>query len=268
MTPKTIWLLGCGRMGRALLRGLLSAGDNCRLTVIDPKATALAGEFGSAADFTTTPPNQGVADALIIALKPQKINAVLPDYATRISSSTMVLSMVAGKSAAELAVLLRCPVAHIARAMPNLPAAIGQGVTGLYCPAAMPAAARDLSAALVQGLGSVCVVKNEVDLNAVTALSGSGPAYVFALCEAMRDAGIAQGLPPELAQELAQRTLIGSANMLQQPGADPALLRQQVTSPGGTTAAALDVLREQRWAEILSRAIAAATTRSRELADG
>ena len=263
---KRVWLLGCGRMGRVLLRGWQRGGIIADYTVIDPKAASLANEFAGA-NFTAAVPD-GHADILVIALKPQKIPTILPAYHRHLAADSAVLSVAAGYGCAAISADLQLnDSARVARAMPNLPAALGQGISGFYAPPALPRRADCLE--LLAVLGPILELVQEDALHAVTALSGSGPAYVFYLLEAMVMAAQAVGLSADEGKVLARQTIIGAAAMLAESPDDAAALRAQVTSPGGTTAAAMAVLTEQnRFAEILRTAITQAQLRSRELADG
>ena len=190
----------------------------------------------------------------------------MPAYAGLAGAQTVVVSIMAGQTLATLARLLS-PGTAIVRAMPNTPAAIGRGITVAVANAQVDAARRDLAHGLLAAIGAVEWVTDEALMDAVTAVSGSGPAYVFLLAEAMAQAGVAAGLPPALAARLARETVAGSGELMHRAGLDPAVLRQNVTSPGGTTAAALDVLMSsQGLTPLMERAIAAATRRSRELA--
>jgi pyrroline-5-carboxylate reductase len=178
----------------------------------------------------------------------------------------VAVSIMAGQTLATLSGLLP-PGAAIVRAMPNTPAAIGRGITVAVANAQVSAAQRTLAHRLLAAIGAVEWVADEALMDAVTAVSGSGPAYVFLLAEAMAAAGVAAGLPAELAARLARETVAGSGELLHRSELDPAILRQNVTSPGGTTAAALEVLMSpQGLAVLMQEAVAAATRRSRELA--
>lgn len=267
----TILLLGCGRMGRAMLRGWLGDARHPPIAVIDPKASSLRSDFPKTVDFfpdIAAAQNSGLRAAIaVLAIKPQQCAAALPQLTVVLASAPLVLSIAAGVTTARIKNLLGLPGAKIARAMPNLPAAIGQGISGLYCPPDWDARQQTRAKNLLTGLGLIAPVPAEADLDAVTAMSGSGPAYVFYLCEAMTQAGIAQGLPAELAARLARQTIIGSAALLAAQDIPPETLRQAVTSPGGTTEAAIAVLAGREFSSIMAAAIAAAAKRSRVLAE-
>jgi pyrroline-5-carboxylate reductase len=203
--------------------------------------------------------------AVVIAVKPQTAPEALPLLASLIGPKTVVVSIMAGRP---LAFLERgLPGAAIVRAMPNTPAAIGRGITVAVGNARVTPAARKLADALLAAAGTVEWVDDEALMDAVTAVSGSGPAYVFLLAETLARAGAAAGLPPALAARLARETVAGSGELLHRSPEDAATLRANVTSPGGTTAAALEVLMGPDGIEQpMTRAVAAATKRSRDLA--
>jgi pyrroline-5-carboxylate reductase len=259
-------LVGAGKMGAALLEGWLRFGlDPKNLAVIEPapapqiSALVERGIRLNAAAAVTD------AAAIVVAVKPQIAAEVLPTLAPMISARTMVLSIMAGRTLQFLASALPRTCALV-RAMPNLPAAIGQGITVAVAKNAT-SAERDLADRLLAGTGAVEWIDDEELMDAVTAVSGSGPAYVFLLAEALAQAGAAAGLSPVLAEKLAHATIVGSAELLHRSPLDPAALRQNVTSPGGTTAAALVVLMgKDGLAALMKQAVAAATRRSRELA--
>jgi pyrroline-5-carboxylate reductase len=260
-------LVGAGKMGGALLEGWLRLGlDPGRIAVLEPlprpEVAALAAH---GLRLNPDPGTLGNAAAVVIALKPQVAADALPALAPLVSASTVVVSIMAGRTLQFLAGALARPTA-IVRAMPNMPAAIGRGIT-VAVPRNVNAAQRDLADQLLAATGSVEWIDDEALMDAVTAVSGSGPAYVFLLAETLAQAGAAAGLPLPLAQKLARETVAGSGELLHRSALDAAALRVNVTSPGGTTAAALAVLMGQNGlAPLMTRAIAAATARSRELA--
>ena len=259
-------LVGCGRMGSAMLSGWREQGLAPSFAVDpSPGAASFAGpDMTVVADLAAVPGTFRPA-AVVLAVKPQNAADVLPAYG-RFAGSSVFLSIMAGRTIAGIAALLGAGAA-IVRAMPNTPAAVRQGVT-VACPsAAVAAAQRALCDRLLQAIGAVAWVEQEGLLDPVTAVSGSGPAYVFLLAELMEKAAIEQGIPPDLARLLARQTVSGSGALLAASPEDAAALRVAVTSPGGTTAAALSVLMaSEAWPATLSQAIAAATGRSRELA--
>jgi pyrroline-5-carboxylate reductase len=201
----------------------------------------------------------------VVAVKPQVAGDVLPRVAPMIAASTVVVSIMAGRTLRFLAGALQTSCALV-RAMPNTPAAIGRGIT-VAVPLGANRAQRDLAHRLLSATGTVEWIDDEALMDAVTAVSGSGPAYVFLLAEALARAGAAAGLPADLAAKLARETVAGSGELLHQSVIDPAVLRENVTSPGGTTAAALDVLMGPNGlARLMNEAVQAATERSRALA--
>lgn len=213
------------------------------------------------------PPRDSVGDiaAAVLAVKPQIAPEVLTALAPFVAGATVVLSIMAGRTLRFLADNL--PGAALVRAMPNTPAAIGRAITVAIANPRVSPEQRALVDALLSAVGAVEWITDEALMDAVTALSGSGPAYVFLLAESMARAGTAAGLPPTLAATLARATVAGAGELLHRSLLDPATLRQNVTSPGGTTAAALDVLMAQDGLErLMTAAVAAATKRSRDLA--
>lgn len=261
-----ILLVGCGNMGAALLRGWLAQGIAAsRICVIDTEAAARA--VAEQLGVTSLPKVQAsvAADVIVFAVKPQQLDATLADYSALVAGDVAVLSIAAGKTIGDFEAVLGDSAA-IVRAMPNTPAAIGRGISALVANAAASAAQRDYAEALLRAVGDVVWLSDERLMDAVTAVSGSGPAYVFLLIEALIAAGERQGLEPALARELAQATVAGAGAYAAQASLDAAELRKQVTSPGGTTQAALAVLTAEGGIEdLIDRAVAAATARSREL---
>jgi pyrroline-5-carboxylate reductase len=259
-------LAGAGKMGGAMLSGWLARGlDAKHVGVIEPQPSAEIGALvtrgirlnPSAKDF-------GVAATLVVALKPQtfrEAGAMLRSFA---GSATLVVSIMAGTTIASLEEVCG---GSVVRAMPNTPAAIGRGITVAVAAKTVSAAQHAVADALLRATGSVEWVDDENLMDAVTAVSGSGPAYIFLLAEELARAGVAAGLPPELATKLARETVAGSGELLHRSDLASATLRQNVTSPGGTTAAALEVLMGPDGLQsLLTRAVAAATRRSKELA--
>ncbi len=264
--PGRLVLLGAGKMGQAMLEGWLARGlDPRKLIVIEPqpgKAVKALTRRGLKLNPKGEPAE---AAALVLAVKPQSAPEALPALQAYAGKNTLALSIMAGRTLGFLGDAL--PGCAIVRAMPNTPAAIGRGIT-VACPnAKVSARQRKQASDLLAAIGAVEWVTDETLMDAVTAVSGSGPAYVFLLAEAMTRAGIAAGLPKALAERLARETVAGSGELLRRSPLDAAVLRQNVTSPGGTTAAALAVLMGPGgFNALLSEAIAAATARSRELA--
>ena len=265
--PGTILLAGAGKMGSAMLEGWLALGlPPEKIAVLEPQPT---GEITAWArhGLRLNPPAGALGEvaATVVAVKPQSAPEVMPALAPFIGSATVVVSIMAGRTLHFLDRAL--PGAALVRAMPNTPAAIGRGITVAVANARVSSEQRELVQTLLSAVGAVEWISDEALMDAVTALSGSGPAYVFLLAEAMAKAGAAAGLPPALAATLARATVAGAGELLHRSPLDAATLRQNVTSPGGTTAAALDVLMaNDGLAPLMTKAIAAATKRSRELA--
>jgi pyrroline-5-carboxylate reductase len=263
----TLLLVGAGKMGGAMLEGWLALGMAARnVVVIEPQpAGEIAALTGRGLRLNPPPGDIGEVSALVLAIKPQTAPEVMPSLQPYVGASTVVVSIMAGRTLRFLEQAL--PGAAMIRAMPNTPAAIGRGITVAVPNSRVVSVQRALVHALLSAVGQVEWVDDESLMDAVTALSGSGPAYVFLLAEAMARAGTAAGLPTELAETLARATVAGSGELLARSPLAAAALRQNVTSPGGTTAAALDVLMGKDGLErLLVEAVAAATRRSRELA--
>ena len=265
---RTLFLVGCGKMGSALLRGWIAGRAASRFRVVEPAGPPpdLAGALGvswhhAPAELPTAP----APDAVVLAVKPQAIDDLLPDYRRWAAPDTLFVSIVAGKTIAGMTRHLG-PAALI-RTMPNTPAAIGRGITVACANERVTRAQRQLCDELLAAAGESAWVEDEALLDAVTAVSGSGPAYVFLLIEALAQAAEAAGLPSDLALRLARSTVAGSGELARLSAESPARLRENVTSPGGTTRAALDVLMAgDGLAPLIVRAVAAAAARSRELA--
>ena len=264
---KALVLVGAGKMGGAMLDGWIARGLNPKkLVVIEPRPAKAVKALTRRGLKLNPQGKAAAASAIVIAVKPQTAPEALPPLAAYVGKTTVVLSIMAGRTLQFLRQSLP-PGTAIVRAMPNTPAAIGRGISVAVANARVSARQRKLADALLAAIGQVEWIADEALIDAVTALSGSGPAYVFLLAEAMTKAGIAAGLPVPLAARLARETVAGSGELLQRSGFDAATLRQNVTSPGGTTAAALEVLMGPGgFDELLTRAIAAAANRSRELA--
>ena len=256
-------LVGCGRMGGAMLEGWLARGlEPGATTVIDPAP----GEGWRGRGLRLNAPLPADPAVLVLAVKPQMMADALGELP--VLRDTLVISVAAGTMIATFEAAF--PGAPIVRVMPNTPAAIGQGISAMIGNALASPAQLDLAEALMRAVGRVVRLESEDQMDAVTALSGSGPAYVFHLIEAMAAAGQAQGLPAPLALELARATVAGAGALAVDADADPALLRRNVTSPGGTTAAGLQVLMDPQTGlpPLMARTIAAAAQRGRELGRG
>ena len=263
----TLVLVGAGKMGSAMLDGWLARGlDPKKIIVIEPQPVKALKALARRWVKLNPKDKVGVASAIVIAVKPQSAPEAVPPLARYIDKTTLVLSIMAGRTIGFLEKSLPTGTA-IVRAMPNTPAAIGRGISVAVTNARISMRQRKQASDLLAAIGKVEWVGDETLMDAVTALSGSGPAYIFLLAECMARAGVAAGLPKELATRLARETVAGSAELLHRSDLDAATLRQNVTSPGGTTAAALEVLMGPGgFDQLLTQAIAAATRRSRDLA--
>jgi pyrroline-5-carboxylate reductase len=262
----TLVLAGAGKMGGAMLSGWLARGlDASRVAVIEPHPSdEISALQKKGVRLNPAAKEVGAVATLVVALKPQtfrEAGAMLKSFA---GSSTLVVSIMAG---ATIAGIEEVCGGSVVRAMPNTPAAIGRGITVAVAANRVSADQRAVADALLRATGSVEWVDDENLMDAVTAVSGSGPAYIFLLAEELARAGVEAGLPPELATKLARETVAGSGELLHRSDLASATLRQNVTSPGGTTAAALEVLMgPDGMQSLLTRAVAAATRRSKELA--
>lgn len=259
-------LLGCGKMGSAMLAGWLDRGlPPTSVWVLDPAPSDWVRSTGVHL-------NEGVPEApaiVLVAVKPQMMGDALPLLAALGNGPAVFLSVAAGTpiSAFEAALGADTPVI---RAMPNTPAAVGKGITAIIGNGHVTGSDLDQAEGLLSAVGQVVRLDGEAQMDAVTGVSGSGPAYVFHLIETLAAAGAAQGLPEALAMQLAKATVAGAGALAEQAGEDPAQLRVNVTSPAGTTAAALEVLMDESagFPPLLRRAVKAAADRSRELGDG
>lgn len=258
-------LLGCGKMGSAMLTGWLRNGlPATSVWVIDPKPSDWLKQQGVhiGGDLPSNPA------ILIVAVKPQMMSEALPNAKALVNDETLVVSIAAGTPIATFEEMLGDQT-RIIRAMPNTPAAIGRGITALIGNAKTNEDDMDLAEGLLWSIGQTVRLENEDQMDAVTAVSGSGPAYVFHLIEALAAAGVAEGLPAELAMQLATATVGGAGELAEDVDDTPTQLRINVTSPNGTTQAALEVLMDEEtgFPPLLRRAVAAAAARSRELAN-
>jgi pyrroline-5-carboxylate reductase len=269
--PGPLLLLGAGKMGQAMLDGWLARGlAPGKIIVLEPqpaKTVKALARRGLTLNPKPAPKGKAAtAAAIAIAVKPQTAPDAVPSLRAHVGKGTLVLSIMAWRTLRFLERVLPAGTA-IVRAMPNTPAAIGHGITVAVGNAKVSARQRKQASDLLAAIGAVEWTNDEGIMDAVTAVSGSGPAYVFLLAEAMTKAGIAAGLPAPLAARLARETVAGSGELLHRSDLDAATLRQNVTSPGGTTAAALEVLMGPGgFDELLNKAIAAATRRGRALA--
>lgn len=266
--PGSIAFIGGGNMARSLIGGLVARGHQAHsISVAEPVAPlreALQQDFGVQTFEHARDAAQG-AFQWLLAVKPQVMRTVSQDLSDLAQASKpLVLSIAAGITAIQLNAWLGGGLA-VVRAMPNTPALLGVGITGLYANAATTLAQRDAAATLLQAVGPTVWIDDEAQMDAVTAVSGSGPAYVFLLAEAMQAAGVAQGLGAEASRALVQQTLLGAATMLTRLSEPADVLRARVTSPGGTTQAAIEAFEAGGFRELVGDAIAAATRRGREL---
>ena len=263
-------LVGAGKMGGALLSGWLAQGLRAAdVIVVDPspppEVQALLDQHQIRREITV-PALDAPPAVMLMAVKPQLMDLAFPPVARRAGPRTLVISIAAGRTIASFERHL-APAIAVIRTMPNTPAAIGRGITVCVANSHVGDGQRALCEALLSAVGEVGWVTDEGQIDAVTAVSGSGPAYVFLLAECLAEAGIAAGLDPALAHRLARATVSGSGELLHQSPLDPAELRRNVTSPGGTTAAALDVLMApDGLQQLLTKAVAAARQRGRDLA--
>lgn len=262
-------LIGAGKMGGALLDGWLARGlDPARLFVIDPALPepALAKLKGLGVRLAPQPGELENPAAIVLAVKPQFAEAALPAAANFAGPATVVVSIMAGTTLSAIRAGLSGDAA-VVRAMPNTPAAVGRGVTGAFAGPRVDDRKRACAEALLKAVGDVVWVAEEGLIDAVTGVSGSGPAYVFLLVETMAKAGVAEGLPADVALTLARKTVEGAGELMRRSSEPPEILRKNVTSPNGTTAAALEVLMAEDGLDpLMARAIAAAVKRAKELA--
>ena len=261
--PGTLALAGAGKMGGAMLRGWLAGGlDRAGVVVVEPSPAPDLAALG----VSVNPADRTAPDVLVLAVKPQALDAAAPLLQDLAGAQTLVVSVIAGKTLGDLAA--RFPNARaFVRVMPNTPAAVGRGAAAGAANAATSGKQRGWTENLMRAVGVFDWVEDEALIDAVTALSGSGPAYVFALVEAMAKAGEAVGLAPDLAMRLARATVEGAGELMaREPAVAASILRQNVTSPGGTTAAALAVLQGPDGLDtLLARAVTAARDRARQL---
>ena len=266
-----ILLVGCGKMGGAMLAGWRSQGIPADAVVVVEPAEALATEIAERHGVRVVGKASRVPDGfepatVILAVKPQMMDAAAPDYAGYMERGALALSIAAGKDLAYFEGVFGKQSA-IVRTMPNTPAAVGRGITALYANGHVTEEQKAGAESLLSAVGETVWLDDEGQMDAVTALSGGGPAYVFLLIETMTKAGIAAGLPEAVAARLARTTVCGAGELARLADEAPEQLRKNVTSPGGTTLEALNVLMAEDGIQpLFDKAIAAATRRSRELA--
>ncbi|MCA8901691.1 MAG: pyrroline-5-carboxylate reductase [Hyphomonas sp.] len=260
---QSIALIGAGRMGTALAKGWLAGKKTPDIRISDPQPSAEVAGWAKAGTVTLNPDPSPVS-ILVVAVKPQVFPKVAESLKAWIGPKTLVISIMAGIRVKQLAE--RLGTDRVVRAMPNTPGAIGRGVSVFCTMGKLAAADTAATEKLLAPLGDVIGPVDEKHMSNVTALSGSGPAYVFLLAEAMADAAEAEGLPSDLASKLARLTVAGAAALLEESGEAPGALRKAVTSPGGTTQAALDILMDDGgMPRLLRQAIRAAANRDRDL---
>jgi pyrroline-5-carboxylate reductase len=266
-----IAFIGGGNMARSLIGGLIrDSRPAASIAVSEPNAelrTALARDFSVAAQADNDAAAKS-ADVLVLAVKPQVMKTVCAGLREIVQARRpLIVSIAAGIRIDQLDAWLGGNLA-IVRCMPNTPALIGAGAAGVHANARTSAMQKELAQSILSTAGLVVWIDDEAQMDAVTALSGSGPAYFFLLVEALIEAAVAQGLPRDAAQQLATQTCLGAGRMLREDGATPAELRRRVTSPNGTTQAALESFAADDFARIVARAVAAATRRGGELSSG
>ena len=270
MTQPTVTFIGGGNMARAIYGGLLNSGFSAaNLAVVDPSAVAQdnARQAGIEHVFDSAPGEALLADLIVLAIKPQITKAALQPLAGQLGAHSLVLSIVAGIDAESLASLLGLSdTGHIIRCMPNTPALVGEGMTGLFASTeASSAEGKILAERVMSSVGQCVWVENESDLDVVTAISGSGPAYFFLFIESLTDAAIALGMNSESARKLALQTALGASRLASLSSEDAATLRKNVTSPGGTTEQAIQAFEAADIRGIVAQATQAAARRSVEL---
>lgn len=255
-------------MARSLIGGLVARGiDAQRITVADPAASqlqALSEQFGVKVTQSNATAAQG-ADVVVLAVKPQEMKRVVTELAASFTGTPLIISVAAGIRASDIQRWARG--VPVVRCMPNRPALQGCGMTGLFATADVSEARRALAAELLSAVGATLWLEHEAQMDAVTAISGSGPAYFFLLIEMLEQTGVTLGLPADVSHRLAVETAYGSGLMAREATESAATLRQQVTSKGGTTAAALQHLEANNVRDIFAAAVTAAARRSTELAD-
>ena len=268
MTDTLIAFIGAGNMAASLIGGLRAKGlDAAQIRASDPGADTRArvsAEHGIETFENNADAIQGV-DVIVLAVKPQAMKAVCEGLRPSLQPHQLVVSIAAGITCASMNTWLGAQ--PIVRCMPNTPSLLRQGVSGLYATAEVSAEQRDEAQALLSAVGIALWLEQEQQLDAVTAVSGSGPAYFFLLIEAMTAAGVKLGLPHEVAEQLAEQTALGAAKMAVASEVDAAELRRRVTSPGGTTQAAIESFQAGGFEALVEKALGAAAHRSAEMAE-
>ena len=267
LLEQRILLVGAGKMGMAMLNGWRSAGfTSDRFMVKEPNPSEALIVDIAAINPSDETLHESPPDIVVLAVKPQFAKDVLPSLVPVLSPNTLVVSLLAGLSISDLSDLLAAHPA-IVRTMPNTPAALGLGMTALIASKGVSEQQTEDATHLMQAVGETVWLNDEKQMDAVTAISGSGPAYVFHMAEALTGAGVSLGLAEPLAAKLAIQTIIGASGMMAQDGAEPAQLRRDVTSPAGTTEAALDILMAEQvgLGSLMRQTTQAAAQRSRDL---
>jgi pyrroline-5-carboxylate reductase len=270
MKNTTLAFIGCGNMARSLIGGLIADGwdpSRIRAADADPAQLERISRTFPVSTYTENEAAAAGADVVVLAVKPQITAAVALELSGTIAQQQpLVISIAAGIRESALRSWLGEQTA-IVRSMPNTPAMVQSGVTALYANPAVSEDRRSIAESILRAVGVALWIEDEALMDAVTALSGSGPAYFFLFMEALQTAGIGMGLPPETARLLTLQTAIGAAKMALESSEDVTRLRRQVTSPGGTTESAVAVLEANGFADLVNKALQAAASRSRELAD-
>jgi pyrroline-5-carboxylate reductase len=266
--PKSLILVGAGKMGGAMLEGWIASGlEGSAVTILDPLPSPEMARYCSEHGITVNPQTSMLAppEVLVLGIKPQMLDAAAPNLERLAGKDTLVLSILAGKTIANLRDRLPHAGAFV-RAMPNLPASVGRGISGAVANPDVTPTQKAIADTLLSGVGIVEWVDREALIDAVTGVSGSGPAYVFYLVECLAKAGEAEGLPPDLALRLARATVEGAGELLFKSALPASTLRQNVTSPGGTTAAGLQILMAENGLEpLIAGTVRAARRRAAEL---
>jgi len=267
MTNTAIAFIGAGNMARSLIGGLLEESGQYRISAADPDATQRA-QLAAAFQIPISDRNRSAADGadvVVLAVKPHIVKTVCLDLREQLATQRpLLVSVAAGVRETDISRWLDCAAA-VVRCMPNTPALVRSGASALYANSHVSGEQRDCAESLLRAVGTIVWVDEESTLDAVTALSGSGPAYFFAVMEAMEEAAVALGLNSEQARLLTLETALGAAKMALEAGQAPAQLRANVTSKGGTTQAALEVFEQRGLADTIARAMAAAQNRAREI---
>ncbi len=261
-------LVGAGKMGMAMVKGWLEHGlDASALTLVDPMPSEITKEFARMKSISLVPEFTSLnADVIVLAVKPQIAKQVMAKISDKIPSNSLILSVIAGFSLEALKNALGSD--KIVRTMPNTPAQLGKGVTGAIASEGVEEQERQLAHALLSASGIAVWLDDENQIDALTGVSGSGPAYVFLMVEAMAAAGEAEGLDKDMSNILARQTIIGAAALLEADPSEAAILRKNVTSPNGVTQKALEVLMgEPGLFELMGKAVKAAAKRNREIGE-